>query len=59
MVLQRKGDKPLPVGEQRKLSMMRQALARATSKNSIGGQPKKGGHKPKPVSLPAMPWDSK
>jgi len=59
MVVQRKGEPPPSNTEAKKLRMMRQALARATTKNNIGGKPKSGHHLPKPITLPATPWDKK
>lgn len=59
MVTQRKGMPPLKASEQRKLRLMRQALAAATSPYTIGGQPKKTARSPKPVTLASTPWDTK
>lgn len=42
--------------EKRKLARMRQA-ASGTNRFSIGGQLKKGGHAPRPITLPKTPWD--
>lgn len=41
--------------EKRRLARMRQA-ASLTNKFSIGGQEKKGGHAPRPITLPTTPW---
>lgn len=43
--------------EAKKLEMMRRAKTNAESSHGLGGLPKRAGHKPKPVSLPKMPWD--
>lgn len=56
-VTQRKGMPPLTQSDQKKLRLMRQALAAATSAYTIGGQPKKTARRPKPVTLAPMPWD--
>lgn len=56
-VAQRKGMPPLKANDQKKLRLMRQALADATSSYTIGGQPKKTARRPKPVTLAPMPWD--
>jgi hypothetical protein len=44
--------------ERRRLALMRQALGK-TQKFSIGGQIKKGGFAPKPITLPTTPWKDK
>ncbi len=44
--------------ERRRLALLRQSAAQ-TNKFSIGGQEKKGGHAPRPISLVKMPWDKK
>lgn len=44
--------------ESKKLELMRRAKTNAESSHGLGGLPKGAGHKPKPVTLPKMPWDS-
>lgn len=44
--------------EDRKRALMRQGSGQ-TSKFSIGGIEKKGGHTPRKPSMPKMPWDDK
>ncbi len=41
----------------RRLTLMRSAKTSANAKHGMGGLPKGGCHKPKPVTLPRMPWD--
>lgn len=59
MPAQRKGDPALGRNEHKKLRLMRQALADATQRYTIGGQPKSTARKPKPVTLAPLPWDKK
>lgn len=40
-----------------KVRAMRSAKTKANYKYGMGGLPKGDGHKPKPVTLPKMPWD--
>lgn len=42
-----------PTREQRRLELMRRGSA-ATNKYSIGGVEKKGGYKPRPITLPTI-----
>ena len=41
----------------RRLALMRLAKTSANAKHGMGGLPKGKGHKPKPVTLPKMPWN--
>jgi hypothetical protein len=43
----------------RKVTLMRSAKTKATYKYGMGGLPKNDVHKPRSVTLPKMPWDSK
>lgn len=43
--------------DKRRLALMRAAKTNAEAKHGMGGLPKGDGHKPKPVTLPKMPWD--
>lgn len=42
-----------------RLAMMRAAKTSAENKHGMGGLPKGGGHKPRPITLPKTPWDDK
>lgn len=42
-----------------KIKLMRGALARANYKSGMGGLPKCDAQKPKPITLPKMPWDER
>jgi hypothetical protein len=43
----------------RKVTLMRSAKTKATYGYGMGGLPKGDVHKPRPVTLSRMPWDSK
>lgn len=59
METRREGMPPLKQNDQKKLRLMRQALAAVTNPYTIGGQPKKTARRPKPVTLAPTPWDKK
>jgi hypothetical protein len=48
--------RPLAAGD-RRVTLMRAAKTQANYKHGMGGLPKGDGHKPKPITLPKMPWD--
>lgn len=41
------------------LAQIRAAKTSANNTHGMGGLPKGGGHKPKPITLPKTPWDEK
>lgn len=43
--------------EAKRLELMRRAKTGVESSHGLGGLPKEKGHKPKPITLPKMPWD--
>ena len=44
-------------GKDERLRLMRAANTKANYKYGMGGLPKGEGHKPRPITLPKMPWD--
>lgn len=50
--------KPGPAANRdRRIRLMRIAQTNANYRHGMGGLPKENGHKPKPITLPKMPWD--
>jgi hypothetical protein len=40
-----------------KVTVMRVAKSRSEGSHTIGGRKRSGAYAPKPITLPAMPWD--